>query len=99
MHVGTAKGPHLVPGRVWPFKASNPEVRRTAETTAGGWLAAETRRHSAATQISDDSCTAAALDCTESPGGLAETRRHGFALQIPAGAEASTGGVENRYDA
>jgi hypothetical protein len=35
MHVGTAKGPHLVPGRVWPFKASNPEVRRTAETTAG----------------------------------------------------------------
>ena len=27
IHVGTVKGPHQVPGRVWPFKASVGEVR------------------------------------------------------------------------
>jgi hypothetical protein len=31
MHIGSAKGPHQVPGRIWPFKASVREVRESAE--------------------------------------------------------------------
>jgi hypothetical protein len=33
MHLGTAKGPHHVPGRVWPFKAPIQEGRSSSETT------------------------------------------------------------------
>lgn len=33
MHIGSAKGPHQVPGRVWPFKASVREVRDSTEPT------------------------------------------------------------------
>jgi hypothetical protein len=33
IHVGSAKGPHQVPGRVWPFKGLVREVRSSTETT------------------------------------------------------------------
>ena len=33
MHIGSAKGPHQVPGRIWPFKASVRADRNNAETT------------------------------------------------------------------
>ena len=33
MHIGSAKGPHQVPGRVWPFIASVREVRDSTEPT------------------------------------------------------------------
>lgn len=31
IHIGSAKGPHQVPGRVWPFKAAVREVRRSTD--------------------------------------------------------------------
>lgn len=51
MHLSTAKGPHQVPGRVWPFKAAPiAEVRKTAETT----LAAQDRRSDQAAPVAQD---------------------------------------------
>jgi hypothetical protein len=50
MHIGTTKGPHQVPGRVWPFKAPTREVHRPAETT----LAAQDRRSDENTSTAQD---------------------------------------------
>jgi hypothetical protein len=33
MHMGAAKGPHQVPGRVWPFRFGVKEARNSTETT------------------------------------------------------------------